>query len=172
MSANISKIRFLAQLALVIAAICCVATACKGNEDEFPDKPYIEFRSMTKSETGLDIVIYFEDGNGDINILELIPILFDSVREYAIFVDTLREENILANEDTTMFGCYRIEFIDNIKEIDPVSANGSMKGTITRNMDTNIVKQIISVFPEYKRYFRIILYDRAGNSDTTKTTEL
>jgi hypothetical protein len=158
---------------ILIASICCVVTACRRDEDEFPDTPRIEFRSITQSETGIDIVIYFEDGNGDISKFELTPMISDSGIEYVIFNDTVREVLVLANEDTAMPGCYKYYYDYYINEIEPISVNGSIKGTITCNIDMGETNFILSIFPEYKRYFKIILHDRSGNkSNAVKTTEI
>ncbi|MDR2557031.1 MAG: hypothetical protein LBC49_04880 [Bacteroidales bacterium] len=144
----------------LLIAIIAFFTDCKKPEDNFPPEPRIEFRSIIKTENTLDITIYFEDGDGDIDTLKLIPKVESGE---VIYIDSTNGNIILAKEDTVIHNSVQILYSYNIRDIDPVSSNGSMKGTITCKIDAINAEMLLSAFPQRKKYFTITLRDRAGN---------
>jgi hypothetical protein len=124
---------------------------------------------MQPTENGIGITVYFQDGDGDIDTITYLPCVSDG---RAIFQDTAAKKVILASEDTVFASDDIIKIIYDygIKKIDPVSQNGSMKGTITLSLDSANIQLVLWAFPQEKKYFKITLYDRAGNSSNSVIT--
>ncbi|MDR0763664.1 MAG: hypothetical protein LBF01_04125 [Bacteroidales bacterium] len=151
----------------LLIAIIAFFMGCKKPEDSFPPEPRIEFRSLIKTDSTLDVAIYFEDGDGDIDSLRLTPKVESG---NVLYVDSISGNVILAKEDTAIYNCEKISYAYNIRDIEPVSSNGSMKGTITCSIDVFNAEILLSVFPQQRKYFTITLHDRAGNMSNELST--
>jgi hypothetical protein len=149
---------------------------CKKTEDNFPPEPRIEFRDMVNTGNTLDVTIYFEDGDGDISQITLIPYVRDAGSTdigKVIFWDSVQGRAVLVEkEDTTIYNSTKISYSYNINDLEPVSSNGSMKGTVTYSIDAGEVEFLLSLFPQQKIYFRILLYDRKNNKAEASTPNI
>lgn len=152
------------RLAAGTAAVLCLSYgfhACVKPK-EFPDVPYLEYRSASLSgtitNTGdtvpvLDLTFYFQDGDGDIGSHDNEPSLYFALQEK--IADSLYEQ-VYAVNDTG--GRFAIEYQYLLAPIEAVTSNGALYGTMTWRMEE--FADVAREFDGRTIRFDIWLFDR------------
>ena len=160
----------------LLLAVIAFFSGCEKTEDNFPPEPRVEFRDMVNTGSSLDVTIYFEDGDGDVSRITMTPYVRDAGSTdtgRVIFWDSVQGNAVLvATEDTVIYNSTKILYDYNINNLEPVSSNGSMKGTITYSIDAGEAEFLLSLFPQQKKYFKVSLYDRKDNKAEVLTPDI
>ncbi len=160
---------------LLLITSTIVIFSC-NKEKNFSEIPFIEFKGLEYNlSSGASILkISFQDGDGDIGLYSWQnqpPFDTNSIFHYNYYVHVFEKingvfqplkifNNITQQYDTIIFK-YRIPYIE------PVSANGSVKGEFHTKMDLGLMKPFIH---SDTLKFEMYIYDRKLHKSNLATT--
>ncbi len=165
-----SKLYFILVIITIFGIFSC------SKEKEYPIEPVIEYKNYINDITNQKayLVIGFTDGDGDIGLYsdQIYP-PFDStsIYHYNLYINIFEKIGgqfkpfVVFNQNTqqndTIVFKYRIPFIE------PVSANGSVKGEFTTKLDVDLMQPYLH---SDTVKFEIYIYDRKLHKSNVVTS--
>lgn len=169
----ISKINLISLIIVVIALFSC------SKEKDYPPEPVIEYKNFIYDNNAKEgnLIIGFTDGDGDIGLKpdqNYPPYDSSSIYHYNFYIHIFKKVNgtylpfVIFNTSTqqndTIVFKYRIQYIE------PVSANGSLKGELNTKMDIGLMLPYLN---NDTVLFKAYIYDRAlHKSNIINTSDL